>query len=83
MLRRVFLKYVATDKCRKKVPQMKGNHSKAQEVGGVALRGGDPLGVGGRFPPMWTHRGNHGHRKIKGGKHVDYFVEEQVVTEKS
>ena len=30
---------------------------------------------------MWTHRENHGHRNIKGGKHVDYFVEEQVVTE--
>ena len=60
---------------------MTGNHSKAQEVGGVALCGRDPLGVGGRFPPVWTHRGNHRHRKIKGGKHVDYFVEEQVVTE--
>ena len=44
--------------------------------------GGDHLEVRGRFPPMWTHRENHGHRKIKGGKHVDYFVEEQLVTEK-
>ena len=79
---RVFLKHVATDKGRKKVPQMEGNHSKAGEVGRVAPGGGDHLKVRGRFPPLWTHRGNHRHRKIKGGKHVDYFVEEQVVTEK-
>lgn len=37
---RVFLKHVATDKGRKKVPQMEGNHSKAGEVGGVALVAG-------------------------------------------
>ena len=34
---RVFLKHVATDKGRKKVPQMEGNHSTAGEVGHVAL----------------------------------------------
>ena len=34
--RRVFLKHVATDKGRKKVPQMEGNHREAREVGGVA-----------------------------------------------
>jgi hypothetical protein len=36
----VFLKHVATDKGRKKVPQMEGNHSKAGEVGGVAPAAG-------------------------------------------
>ena len=36
----MFLKQVATDKGRKKVPQMEGNHSKAGEVGGVALVAG-------------------------------------------
>ena len=71
---RVFLKHIATDKSKKKVPQMEGNHSKVQEVGCVG--GGDHLEVRGRFPLMWTYRGNHGHRKIKGGKHMDYFVEE-------
>ena len=33
---RVFLKHVATDKGRKNVPQMEGNHSTAGEVGHVA-----------------------------------------------
>ena len=73
---RVFLKHIVTDKGRKKVPQVEGNHRKAREVGGVAPGCADHLEVRGRFPPVWTHRGNHGHRKIKGGKHVDYFVEE-------
>ena len=52
---------------------MEGNHSKAGEVGGVALAWGSSGGQR-KVPPMWTHRGNHGHRKIKGGKHVRWSL---------
>ena len=79
---RVFLKHVATDKGRKKVPQMEGNHREAREVGGVAPAAGVFSGSEEEVPPMCTQRGDHPHRKIKAGKHVDYFVEEQVVSEK-
>ena len=52
------------------------------EVGGVAPAVGITSGSEGG-PPMWIQRGTHAHRNIKGGKHVDYVVEEQAVPGKS
>ena len=53
---RVFLKHVATDKGRKKVPEMEGNHSKAREFGGVAPGGQNVLRIRGRGFPPCAHR---------------------------
>ena len=79
---RVFLKHVATDKCRK-FPKWRGTTGKHGRSAVWPRRPECSQGQRKRFPPVCTQRGDHPHRKIKAGKHVDYFVEEQVVTEKS
>lgn len=68
---RVFLKHVATDSGRKKVPQIEGNHHGAQEVGGAVPGGGDRLGVGGKFTPVCTQRGTHPHRQGGSGLRME------------
>ena len=53
---RVFLKHVATDKGRKKVPQMEGNHREAREVGGVATAARVFSGSEEEVSPPCAHR---------------------------